>query len=316
MKAVTLFFISLFIVFLPASKINAQNKTDKGYDNSTMKDAYELSNIIVKDRLKNEDSTNVDLINNISASDLIVINGTYDHIHLVLSYLKLPFTSINHNQLDTITFKQHQTVFVNCASSFPEKHARKLATFVAQGGQLITTDWALKFVLEKAFPGYVSYNNKPTADEVVRVEVMDKDDPVITGFLDEETAPVWWLEGSSYPIKILNKSKVKVLIRSKELKEKYGEEAVLIRFEYGEGVVYHMISHFYLQRTETKDAKQTGNAKEYMEAKSVSNNALSPEYEKQAEKVNYGEAQSANTSSEFIMRAVVNQKRKVEKRNK
>ncbi len=290
---------------------NQMNQTSQK-NNGTMEQAYELSGIIVKDRLANEDHSNTKVIENISSNDLVVIEGTYDHIHLVLSHLKLPFVSINHNQLKDVKFEPHQTVFVNCAASFPQDQARRLATFVAEGGQLITTDWALKFVLEPAFPGYVSYNNKPTSDEVVRVEVMDKDDAVIKGFLDEETAPVWWLEGSSYPIKIQNKEKVKVLIRSKELKDKYGEEAVLIRFEYGKGVVYHMISHFYLQRTETKDTKQTSAASEYMKTKNVS--VLQDEAVKeQADKLNYGEVQSANTSSEFIMRAVINQKKKNQK---
>jgi hypothetical protein len=179
-------------------------------------------------------------------------------------------------------------------------------------GQLITTDWALANVLEKGFPGTVSYNKRPTTDTVVRIEVMDREDPVIRGFLDEETAPVWWLEGSSYPIKILDPKKVKVLIKSKELKDKNGEEAILVRFSHGKGVVYHMISHFYLQRTETKDAKQQGSAKEYLRAKNV------PDAEKleaavKEKNLDYGTVQSANTSSEFIMRAVIEQKKRQKK---
>lgn len=78
------------------------------------------------------------------------------------------------------------------------------------------------------------------------------------GFLDQEkdAAPVWWLEGSSYPIEILDKKKVKVLVRSEELKRRYKHDPVIISFEWGKGVVYHMISHFYLQRSETRTQKQ------------------------------------------------------------
>lgn len=274
-----------------------------------MKKAYEVSGYMVKERLTGEDSINKEIIADVSESDLIVIDGTYDHIHLVLSSLTLPYTQISQRQLTGLTLKPHQTVFVNCASGFPTDLAHKLSEFVAQGGQLITTDWALKFVLEAGFPGYVSYNERPTRDEVVRVEVTDKEDSVIKGFLDEKTAPVWWLEGSSYPIKVLDKEKVKVLIKSKELKDKYGEEAVLIRFNHGEGVVYHMISHFYLQRTETKDAKQKLNAGLYFMDK---NSSLLEDavVKDQIEDLDYGTIQSANTSSEFIMRAVINQKKK------
>lgn len=274
-----------------------------------MQSAYEVSGYMVKERLLSEDKENIKIIDDISENDLIVVNGTYDHMHLVLSSLRLPFIRISQHQLKDVKLEPHQTVFVNCATNFPEDQARKLTTFVAQGGQLITSDWALKNVLEVGFPGYVSFNEKLTADEVVRVEVMDKDDPVINGFLDEKTAPVWWLEGSSYPIKVLNKDKVKVLIRSNELKDKYGEEAVLIKFNHGKGVVYHMISHFYLQRTETKDAKQKTNANAYMLDKNISISEDSA-LKGQIENLDYGTVQSANTSSEFIMRAVVNQKKK------
>ncbi len=299
-----------FFSKLMQNQTNEANQTDDP-PGSSMEKAYQVSGDMVKDRLHIEDGDNKRIINDISSTDLVVIDGTYDHIHLVLSYLELPFVRLDHQQLLTAELKPHQTVFVNCASSFPVEGARKLATFVAHGGQLITTDWALEKVLEPAFPGVVEYNNKPTADEVVRIEVMDKDDPVIKGFLDEETAPVWWLEGSSYPIRILDKDKVKVLIKSKELKDKYDEDAVLIKFEHGKGVVYHMISHFYLQRTETKDAKQVTSATGYMSAKNISaDKAAELEEVIIQNELNYGEVQSANTSAEFIMRAVIEQKKR------
>ena len=277
-----------------------------------MKKAYELANTLLRDRLKAEDAENIDLLNEVKESDIVCINGTYDHIHLVLKHLRIPFLQINHDQLKNLDLRPEQTVFVNCASGFPPDAARKLATFVAQGGQLITTDWALKNVLEVAFPGVVRYNQKATADEVVRIEVLDREDPVIAGFLDEEADPVWWLEGSSYPIEILDKEKVKVLMRSKELGEKYGEDAVIIRFEHGEGTVYHMISHFYLQRTETREAKQQMKASEYSGKKGASKaTQMAWEAAEAADKsLDYGTVQSANTSAEFVSRAILKQKKK------
>ncbi len=67
---------------------------------------------------------------------------------------------------------------------------------------------------------------------------------------------MWWLENASYPIEVLDKNKVKVLVRSEELKRRYKHDAVIISFEWGKGIVYHMISHFYLQRSETRTKKQ------------------------------------------------------------
>ena len=45
-------------------------------------------------------------------------------------------------------------------------------------------------------------------------------------------------------------------MRSDELKRRYKHDSVIISFEWGKGVVYHMISHFYLQRSETRTKKQ------------------------------------------------------------
>lgn len=272
-----------------------------------MDQAYKLANEMVREKLQRECRGNIKILDELKKNDVIVVNGTYDHIHMVLESLGIPFASIDHNDLMKVTLEPHQTVFVNCASSFPEEAARKLATFVSQGGQLITTDWALKNVIEVAFPNTIAFNNKPTADEVVRIEVIDKQDSVVSGFLDEKADPVWWLEGSSYPIQVLNKDKVKVLIRSKELKEKYGEEPVVVRFEHGEGTVYHMISHFYLQRTETRDAKQNLAATEYFKDKGASEEAVN----KAARSgVTYGEIQSANTSADFVSRIIIKQRKK------
>ena len=55
---------------------------------------------------------------------------------------------------------------------------------------------------------------------------------------------------------VLDKKKVKVLVRSDELKRRYKHDPVIISFEWGKGIVYHMISHFYLQRSETRTKKQ------------------------------------------------------------
>ncbi|MFV2015363.1 MAG: hypothetical protein ACC656_08045, partial [Candidatus Heimdallarchaeota archaeon] len=269
----------------------------------------------IRDRLEAEDKENIEIMDEIASDDVIVIEGQYDHIHLVLEHSKIPFTRIQPSQLENLELRSDQTVFVNCTGSFDTDLARKLNTFVNSGGQLITTDWCLRSVLEPGFPGYVEYNNTATSDEVVRIEIVDKEDPVLKGFLDEETDPQWWLEGSSYPIKILDKDKVSVLIKSKQIEEKYGENPVVVRFNHGEGVVYHMISHFYLQRTETRDAKQSLGASAYSMNKGSSKKTKGMfKMAEESMDLSFGEVQSANTSAEFVSRALLKQKKKYRKK--
>ena len=278
--------------------------------------AYKISNQLVRERLERENPEDIAILDSVAESDIVCVQGTYDHIHLVLNAIGVPFAHVTHSQLQKMDLKPEQTVYVNCPCNFPAAAARKLSAFVEAGGMLITTDWALKNVLEVGFPNTVKYNGRATGDEVVAVEIVDHEDEILKGFIDQEkdAAPVWWLEGSSYPIEILDKKKVKVLVRSDELKRRYGADPVIISFEWGKGIVYHMISHFYLQRSETRTKKQESSASSYAKAQNMSSSTVMmfEEMEQDAPMMNYGIVQSAATSSEFVSRALLKQK----KRNK
>jgi hypothetical protein len=121
-----------------------------------MAEAYELGSAMAREQLSTEEKK---LLDGMSSDTVIVVPGTYDHIHQVLENLKIPFKTVQ--QADLLTYPlrpKDQTVYVNCASTFPENVAHRLRKFVDDGGQLITTDWALKNVLEVAF-GEVSLFN-------------------------------------------------------------------------------------------------------------------------------------------------------------
>lgn len=114
-----------------------------------MADSYALGSAIAREQLSAEDEK---YLSEIKDDTIIVVPGTYDHIHQVLTSLNLPFVTVS--QADLLTYPlrpEEQTVYVNCASTFPEAVAHRLRKFVDDGGQLITTDWALKNVLEVAF---------------------------------------------------------------------------------------------------------------------------------------------------------------------
>jgi hypothetical protein len=297
----------------------ASNIISSGYGtgpgSKEMDQAYKISKELVRERMERENPEDVAILDSITESDIICVQGTYDHIHLVLSAIGVPFAHVTPSQLMKMDLKPEQTVYVNCPSNFPAEVARKLSGFVEAGGMLITTDWALKHVLEVGFPGTVKYNGRASGDEVVSVEIVDHEDEILKGFIDQEkdAAPVWWLEGSSYPIQILDKKKVKVLVRSDELKRRYGDDPVIVSFEWGKGMVYHMISHFYLQRSETRTQKQSTNASSYAKAQNMSDTtvAMFEEMELNSPGMNYGVVQSAATSSEFVSRALVKQKKRI-----
>lgn len=280
---------------------------------SEMKAAYEVSKQLVRERLERENPEDVAILDSVKDTDIICVRGTFDHIHLVLQAIGIPFAHVDPSALLRMELSPESTIYVNCPSSFPREAALKLAKFVEEGGQLITTDWALKHVLEAAFPGTVKVAGS-TGDEVVAVEIVDKEDEVLKGFIDQEkdAAPVWWLENCSYPIKVIDKKKVKVLVRSDELKRRYGHDPVIISFQWGKGIVYHMISHFYLQRSEIRTKKQGMSSTAYAAAQGASKATMDlfDELQTNSPGMNYGMVQSAATSSEVVSRMVINQKRR------
>jgi len=184
---------------------------------------------------------------------------------------------------------------------FPLEAAKRIRQQVENGLHIITTDWALKNVLEVAFSDFVRHNRQSTRDEVVGIEVVDPNHPLVNGFLpaSKHAQPQWWLEASSHPIEIVNKGQVRVLIRSEMLGQKYQSDAVLITFNCGQGNVIHMISHFYLQRSETRDARHQMSAKQYaldIKASPAATNLVA----NQGQNLNYAQIQSSSTSAQFI----------------
>ena len=232
-----------------------------------MSTAYRVAQEMIKDKLKDVDEDMAAEFEELGQSEVIVSRGVHDYIEQVFNGIGLKHNLINPQQFEKIDLDPDQIIFINCPGSVTSKGLRNLVTFVEKGGFLFTTDWALRHVIEPGFPGYIKYNNRPTNDEVVRVDILAEEDPFLQSLIGPNDDPQWWLEGSSYPIEILNHKEVDILIKSKEIEKKYGESAVFVTFDYGKGKVYHMISHFYLQRAETRTARHKKSGAEYANEK-------------------------------------------------
>ena len=228
-----------------------------------MSTAYRVAQEMIKDKLKDVDEEMAAEFEELGQSEVIVSIGVHDYIEQVFNGIGLKHNLIDPQQFEKIDLDPDKIIFINCPGSVSSKGLRNLVTFVHKGGFLFTTDWALKHVIEPGFPGYIKYNNRPTGDEVVRVEILAEEDPFLQSLIGPNDDPQWWLEGSSYPIEIVNHKEVDILIKSKEIEKKYGESAVFVTFDYGKGKVYHMISHFYLQRAETRTARHKKSGAEY-----------------------------------------------------
>ena len=268
---------------------------------TTMKQAYRVARELLRDRVRKSSPETLEILEQVRQADVIVVEGGYDRIQDVLEIAGMPFTLVSPERFEKSNLRPDQIVFVNCPGNLSPKGLRNLEVFVREGGFLFTTDWALRNVLEHAFPGFVEFNDRPTGDEVVRIELLDREDPMLKTVLDANDDPQWWLEGSSYPIRVLDQQRVKVLIRSKEIEQQHGESPVLVTFDYGAGTVYHMISHFYLQRTETRTARHAKPSMTYAAEKGLDQAALFQVQELGAEELTTGQLESALASNTIIL---------------
>lgn len=187
---------------------------------------------------------------------VLVVSGTpdqstYDHMELVLETAKIPYAKVAGSHLlgqALDELERIRAILINCASGFDAVAAQRAARFVEAGGLLVTSDWALKTVLEVGFPGVVRHNGRKTGNEFVGVEIGVPNPLIQALFAAAASPPGWWLEGSSFPIQRLRKDGLTVVLRSRALQGKYGNGSVMVAFPHGAGGVMHMISHAFLQQ--------------------------------------------------------------------
>ncbi|MCB9613292.1 MAG: hypothetical protein H6722_12650 [Sandaracinus sp.] len=202
--------------------------------------AYRFAGAAVRARYFDQRPGTHRALERLRASDVAVYSGNFDHVQELLTALSVPFT-LDPKSLDA------KVVFVNCASQYDPAFLKRLAAHVRAGARLVTSDWALSRVLQTHFPGTVAAGKGRSGDEVVAVEPAADSlwaDVVVPG-----TDPQWWLESSSEPLQVLDESRVRVEARSHELLGKYGEPAVAVSFPWGDGDVFHVVSHFRVKRT-------------------------------------------------------------------
>jgi hypothetical protein len=284
---------------------NAKDKTPGAAAGDDRARAYRAAARITRDQLRRDAPEKARVLDAVEKSDVVVVRGCYDRVEDVLAALEVDFTACSTAALDRLALRPEQLLVINCPGQVSAHAITRIRAFVEAGGSLFTTDWALKHVIEPAFPGVLAFNERPTADDVVRIEVKDPDNIYLQGVIDGQDDPLWWLEGSSYPIRVVDPERVQVLITSKELGQKYGEEPVAVWFRWGEGEVFHMISHYYLQRTELRTARHKAGVAAYFGEKGVPMTAaMQAEYAGLA----LSDVESAKPSTAFMSNVVIDKK--------
>lgn len=272
------------------------------------KRAYEVTAEAFRERLKRERPDDERELRSVESGEVVEVTGIYDRIATVLSATGMPFVSAQTGHLEALDWDHVKLLLINCPGQISREEILIVREWVQAGGMLLTTDWALKHVLEPAFPGKVRHNGVTTPDCVVAVDTVTED-PLLSGFLEDGRKPLWWLEGSSYPIEILDKANVQVLLESEEVNKHFGDAPVVVRWQEGEGEVIHMLSHLYLQRAETRDAKDRMSATAFFE-QSGYKAVLAKQLGVRAQDLNAAELKRAYSSSALMAEAILRAKKR------
>jgi hypothetical protein len=203
---------------------------------------------LLRKRMKTERPEDLTILDSVAGKAIVVVRGSMDHIEQVLDAANIRHTLISPEEVAAYDFHADMIVMVNCPGRIPAKGVERIERFVRAGGLLYSTDWALLNLIQKAFPRTIAHNGKSTGDHVTPVQVVQKDDNLMSKMLLKHDAePQWWLEGGSYPIRIIDKTRVRVLASSREMGTKYDGAPVVVRFRWDDGEVIHVVSHFYRQ---------------------------------------------------------------------
>lgn len=225
---------------------------------SDMRSAYQMAAIAVRQRLAEQHADDLTVLDAVEPGDVAAFRGSYDQAEELLKTIGVEaIVDPGDKQLKA------RVVFINCTGGYAADMADRMAAFVEEGGYLVTSDWALDGVLEKAFPDRLRWNRKGTNDEIISVEPYT--DSLWSEIVVLGANPQWWLWGS-HPVEVVDTASVQVEAASHDLLQKYGAPVVAARFAHGRGQVFHVISHFWAKRTGTPTARHQGTAEDFLRA--------------------------------------------------
>lgn len=271
-----------------------------------MRKANQVASEIVKERMNQRRPSDLKLLREAGEADVVVVQGGYDRVQDVLKAMDIKHVVVPPHLVERLPLMSTQTLMVNCPGRLTGAGVKKVRRFVRTGGFLVTTDWALT-LLQKAFPGFVKRGKRNTRNDVVKVKVLDEDQPFLRQVRAAKEAPRWWLEGASYPIHVLDKQRVKVLITSREMKRKYGHAPIAVSFRYHDGKVLHMTSHFYLQQAKLRAAREKAKGSSFAKAAGLSSAQVKKLKDKgvEVDQVKAGELNSACSMQQVTANVVV-----------
>jgi len=184
----------------------------------------------------------------LTRESIYVVRGAHDKIEEILDGYDWPYTLVTRDELLLHGCPKARILFVNCNNRPPPALAGKLSEMVKRllqhGCWVVTSDWSVEPYLTGAFPSIVRVlgPQRSQRDTTVAVAAV-AEDPLLTGVFTRGGESAWWLEDSSTMVSVTDKATL--LIASEDMRERYGSRVVVFKFPYGDGLVVHLVGHFY-----------------------------------------------------------------------
>lgn len=184
----------------------------------------------------------------LSPEHIFVVRGAHDKIESILDGYDWPYTLVTRDQLILQGCPKARILFINCSNRPPPALANKLGEMVKRllqhGCWVVTSDWSVEPYLTEAFPNIVRVlgMERSQRDTTVTVNAVAEDE-LLDGVFPRGGDSSWWLEDSSTMVAVTDKATL--LVGSEDMRSRYGSRVVAFKFPYGNGMVLHLVGHFY-----------------------------------------------------------------------
>ncbi len=176
-----------------------------------------------------------------------VEGGGGDHIESLLDELKIAHRTTQSTKIQAACVHPEGVFVSNCWGKLADQDLEPLQWFVATGGSLFGSCWALTETIARIEPEVVQ--QAVTRDQVmddVRALPCRAGSPLLTGVFPPSVVPIYHLEGA-HLIQVLDPERCEVLIDSPDAAERWGCGNLAAWFVCGHGVLFDSANHFDLQ---------------------------------------------------------------------
>src|SRR4051794_27083724 len=95
--------------------------------------AYAAGARMSKEKMAREAPRDAAALEDVEAADIVVVEGTYDHVERVLDALELPYQRVTPVRLEEIPLRAEQLLVVNCPGTISRTAVERVRRFVEAG---------------------------------------------------------------------------------------------------------------------------------------------------------------------------------------